>query len=549
MFKDKIARLIEKETKLENVNELLEIPPDTSYGDYAFPCFTLAKTYKKPPQEIAGDLKEKLEAEFLEKTEVKGPYLNFFVKKSEKVKEAFSEKTFNVEKEKIMIEFGQPNTHKEFHIGHLRNHSLGDSLVRLNRKIGKEIISANYPGDIGTHVAKTLWLYLKKYKGKEPEKNKGKFLGKIYVEATNLLKENPEYQEEISEILQKLENREPEITELWEETRKWSLDELEEIYEELGIKFDEWYFESEEENPGKEIAEELLDKGIAEKSEGAVVVDLEEENAGTAIILKSDGTSIYLTKDLSLAEKKFREYDLDKSIYVIDSRQSLHMKQTFLISKKRGMKGEMLHIPYEFVGTEEGVFSSRKGNAPLYKDVRDKLIEKLERETRKRHSDWTEEKIKETAKNICIAALKFGMLKVDNNREITFNEEKWLDFNGETGPYILYTYARIQSILKKNEKGKETDYKLLDTKEDEEIIKMMLEQNNVIEKAALTYKPHLVARHSLELAQKANEYYHKHNINKAKQDLKDTRLKLLEEVSKTLKENLELIGINVLEEM
>jgi arginyl-tRNA synthetase len=565
-FKEVISKIIYKliseetnETTLSEsqILELIEIPPNPELGDYAFPCFILAKHMKKSPQTIALDLANKFSKKLpksIQSIESTGPYLNFKIKNEMYAKQILTTKIlFQKTPNKIMVEFSQPNTHKEFHVGHLRNASLGDSIVRIQKFTGNTVIPANYIGDIGTHVAKALWCLEKFHKKENFPENKGKFLGKIYVEASEKSEENEEHKKEISAILQKLELREKKVTALWKKTRKWSIDEFKQIYKDLGIKFDVWYFESEEDEPGKQIANDLLQKGIAKKSEGAIIVNLEEYNLGIALVLKTDGTTLYLTKDLSLAQKKFDEQKIDTSIYIVDSRQSMHLQQVFKILNLMGFKKEMIHIPYEFVSTKDGPISSRKGNVYLYEDLKQRMISKLIIETKKRHSDWTDSKIEKTAQIISKGALKFGMLKIDNNKEIVFDEDEWLDFEGETGPYIQYTYCRLKSIERKDENESKQKIKIqyseLSTIEDKAMLSIISQEQKIIIEAAKNYKPSTIARYLLDLCQKTNEYYHKHQILKTEDKTKYARLALLKRITEIIKRDSELLGIEMPVEM
>lgn len=552
-LKEKTAEKLANATALDvdKILSLLEVPPNPEMGDYAFPCFILAKELKKAPPIIAFELAQKISADFIDSVSAIGPYLNIKLKKDAFAQEIISSTIkFESTGKTIMIEFSQPNTHKEFHVGHLRNACLGDSLVRISKFVGNKVIAANYIGDIGTHVAKALWC-LQKFHSKEkyPE-NKGKFLGSVYVDASKRLEENEDLKEEVSAILQKLEAREEEITALWEKTREWSLDEFKSIYKDLDINFDKYYFESEEDGPSKKIAYELLEKGIAKKSEGAVIVNLENQGAAIALVVKTDGTTLYLTKDLSLGQRKFKDYELDTSIYVIDSRQNLHIKQAFEILKLMGFEKDLIHIAYEFVSTINGPIASRKGNTYLYEDLKERMMTKLISETKKRHSEWEESKINDVAHKVSIGALKYGMLKMDNNKEIIFDENEWLDFEGETGPYIQYTYCRLNSLAKKAENADvEIDYSILSTNEDNVLLKLLDKEKDTIIESAKSYKPSTIARYVLELAQKTNEYYHKHQVLKSDEKTKNARLLLLDRIKKTIKRDLLLLGIECPEEM
>jgi arginyl-tRNA synthetase len=552
MFKETIAELIAKKTGvlIEQILPHIEVPPQQEMGDYAFPCFILAKQLKKNPQEIAKDL-EGLKCKELEKIEAKGPYVNFFINKTLLAKQVLSAKTKPKKKNyKVMVEYSQPNTHKEFHVGHLRTLFLGESIVRILQKNGYTVTRANYIGDVGAHVAKCIWGYLKFHHQDDLPDNKGRFLGSIYTEAHKYAEEHPEVKEEISKIQQKLENNDRDMNLIWLKTREWSLKEFTNIYAELGVHFDVIYFESEVEKEGKAMVGTLLKKGIAIQDQGAILVDLEKEKLGKFLLLKTDGTSLYATKDLALATKKFEEYALDESIYIVDSRQKLYFQQLFATLQKMGFHKKMVHIPYEFVSLHEGVISSRKGIIALYEDVRDAMRAKAEEEVHKRHEDWSSKKQKETAMGIAQGALKFSLLKIDNNKVIVFDIQESLDFEGETGPYVQYTHARIASILKKHgKKSAKIDYALLKEPEERNMLNKLQEFEKITVEAGLQYKPSLVARYLIELAQEFNEYYHKHNILKAEEETKKARIVLCRAVQKTLAEGLDLLNITALDEM
>ncbi len=581
-FKDVIAELIHDELKKHDeiklnkskIYELIEIPPDSKLGDFSLPCFLFAKELKKAPGNVALELKDNFIIINIDETnkyhkyfyaiENFGPYLNFFVNKELFIKDILKKihenklLKFPKQDKKIMIEFGQANTHKEFHVGHLRNVCLGDSLVRIYRLLGYYVVSANYPGDIGTHVAKTLWCYLKFHQNDKLPENKGKYLGKIYAEATRLLNDpgNPDYKTEVSEVLQKLENNDPELTKLWKETKKWSMKEMEEIFRELDVKYDVFFFESQVEKEGKKLVNELLKKGIAKEDNGATLIDLSEYKLDIFLLLKSDGTSLYATKDLALAKKKFNEYQIEKSFYVVDVRQSMYFKQLFKTLELMGFKEDVVHVPYDFVTTKNGAMSSREGNIILYEDLRDNVMTLLEKETQKRHSDWSFKKIQENCKKLMIAALKFGMLKFDNTTMIVFDMDEWIKFEGETGPYVEYSYARINSIFKKSELTDEeikklihADISLLKENSEFELTKKLSKFPEIISQSADYFKPSIIARYLIELCQKFNEYYHATQILVEDAELKKSRLYLLHCVKEILKQGLNLLGIEEIEEM
>jgi len=558
-IKEYIVNELKKLTKLKEIN--LEVPPTSNLGDYAFPCYPLAKKLKKNPEDIAVELSQKIEKnDVIQKIETEGPYINFFVNKAvftEKIlKEVFGKKEDygkgTAEKSKVMVEFFHANTHKGVHIGHVRNMCLGDSLARILTFNGLKVYRTNYQGDIGPHVAKCLWGYLR-YKHKPPKEFKGEWLGQIYSKANKGSEGNKKFEQEITEINNKLYSKDKKIVELWKETRKWCLDDFNQIYNSFNVKFDRLYFESEVEELGKKTSLELLKKGIAQESEGAVIVDLKEYNLGVAVLLTKHGNALYHAKDLGLAKLQFSEFKIDKCIHVVGKEQELYFKQLFKIFELMKFKEAMnsYHLIYGLVMLPEGKMSSREGSIVLYVDLIKKLREKANKEVKKRHKDWSKKKIKETAEKIAFSALKFSMLNKENNKMILFDWEKAIDFEGETGPYVQYVYARISSILRKSktEVTGDVNYMFFDEEAELVLIKLLGKYPKVLENAATNYKPHLVVRYLLELAQKFNEFYQYCPILQSKEHLMQARLLLAYCVREVIANGLKLLGIDVMEEM
>lgn len=562
MFKKHAEDILKKAAGIKDVR--LEIPPDSAMGDFAFPCFELSKNLKKSPNDISKELADTINSyndNIISEAKAVGPYLNLFVNPEylartvleEIQSEGLDYGKGKQRKERVMIEYCQVNTHKAFHVGHLRGTILGSSLVNIYRFFGYNTISANYQGDIGAHVAKVIW-YLTKFKDdiKYPTDHKGRWLGKIYQKANSILEENKDaYKQEVSEVLQKLENKDPDISKLWEETRKWSLDDFEEFYKVLGVKFDEYFFESQFEKKGKEIVKRMLDSGLAEKSDGAIIIDLERYGLGKFLLLKSDGTALYSTKDLALASEKFDKYKVDKSLYIVGAEQKLYFQQIFKTLELIGFEKakECVHIPYGLVNLPGGKISSREGELIYAEELVDEVIESAYKEIRKRH-DISESEAKERAKAIGMAALKFSFLNQDNNKEIIFDKEKSLSFEGETGPYVQYAYARICSIFSKHGSNPDNaDISLLKEAIEKDIIKMLSGFPEVVADSAKSYKPSMICRYLLDLAQMFNEYYHKIPILKSEDDLKEARLVLIECVKIVIQNGLNLLGICTIEEM
>ncbi|RMF05274.1 arginine--tRNA ligase [Candidatus Woesearchaeota archaeon] len=563
-YKRTVARHLSQETGIpeEKALSLFEVPPDRKLGDIAFPCFTLAREMRKPPHQIAEEIALLFDSvKEVEAVESNGPYVNFFFNKAMIAEELFKEIKSKKEEygqlpkkgKKFMVEYFHANTHKGVHIGHIRNISLGESLCRILEKAGIKVVRVNYQGDIGPHVAKAVWGVLNLHKGEEPKEKRGVWLGKVYAEVNKLLKEKPELEEEIREVTRKIYDNDPEYRKVWEKTRQWCLDDFEEIYRDFGVRYDRFYFESEVEKSAREIARKLLRMGIAKESDGALIVDLEEHGLGVYVLLRSDGMPLYHTKDLALAELKAKEYpDIDMSVHVVGKEQELYFKQIFKTFELYGnpLAGKSYHMIYELVMLPEGKMSSREGTLVLYDDLKEKLLEFAEREVRKRHEDWSDDEVKKTAKSIAFAALKFSMLNRDNTKTLIFDWEKAMDFEGETGPYLQYTVTRIKSILRKSREEKApADLSVLSEPEERGLILHLARFPETVEESASHYKPLLIAKYLVELAQMFNEFYHKHPVLKAEEEVRRARLALLDSIRQVMENGLYLLGIDVLEKM
>ena len=536
------------------------IPPEAEMGDFAVSCFYLAKLLRRSPNQIADDFKKKIQpAGAIKSVQNIGPYLNFFINPAifgkkvlpeiQKKKAAYG--ALKLGKEKIMIEYSQPNTHKEFHIGHLRNAVLGNSLVNINKFAGYKVVAVNYIGDIGAHVAKCLWALEKFHQGEKPPENKGKYLGQVYTEAAQKTGANPDFKEQADAVLRKLETGDKKWLALWQKTRKWSLAEFDKIYKILGVKFDDVFFESEVEKPGKKIVNELLKKGLAEKSDGAVIINLEKYNLKNFLLLKSDGLSLYSTKDLALAELKFKKYKIDKSIVVTDSRQSFYFQQLFKTLAVMGFNKEMAHVPYEFVTLKDGAMSSRAGNVILFEDFYEQVLLRAKTETKKRRQDWSDKKIKATAEKIALAAIKFNMLKTGNNNIIVFDIEEALSFDGFSGPYLQYTCSRISSVMKKAGLAglAEINYAKLNSDIEKELMLKLAEFPQVVKEAVKTYQPSEVAKYLFDLARLFSNFYQKLPILNSEAATRKARLALVGAVEQVLVNGLGLLGIEAMKEM
>jgi arginyl-tRNA synthetase len=476
--------------------------------------------------------------------------------------------------ERVMVEYAQPNTHHSFHIGHARNAILGEALARLVEFAGFDTIRASYPGDIGLGVITCMWAYEKFHQGQEPEgvHERGQWLGNIYTEATTLV--TPKEDETESEEQQRLQNDaerralykkwdegDPHVRELWHKTRQWSLDELSDILGILDINIDVYFFESEVDEPAKQIAEELIQLGIAEdeRPDGPVFVKIDEklnlkkEKYRTAVILRSDGTTLYSTNDLALAKDKFENYHVDRSVYVVDVRQSLHFQQVFKILELWGFPQaeKCFHLAYGFVTLPEGAMSARKGNVILFMDVLAEAERRVRAIIEEKNPNLTGEQRETVVRQIGLGALIYGMLSVDNNKDIVFDLDEALSFDGQSAPYIQNAYVRANSILRKVEGLPESspfDYELDPT--EIELIDVISRFPAVIQKAAEDYKPLLIATYAFELAKTFHHFYHAVRVLKADAEQKiNARLRITAAAKETIAIALRLLGIEAPEAM
>jgi arginyl-tRNA synthetase len=487
--------------------------------------------------------------------------------------------------ERVMVEYAQPNTHHSFHIGHARTALLGESLARIVELAGFDTIRATYPGDIGLSVITVVWAYDKFYKGQEPQgiHERGQWLAKIYIEAITLLEkkenERPEettrreaYDAERREMLRKWDAGDPYVRDVWRTTREWSLEEFREILHMMDITMDVWFYESEVDEPSKAIVEELIQKGIAEdeRPTGPVIVKIDEklgltkEKYRTMVILRSDGTTLYSTKDLALAKQKFEQYHVDRSIYVVDFRQALHFQQVFKILELWGFPqaAKCYHLSYGFVTLPEGAMSSRRGRVILFKDVYDEAVKRVLAVESERSGNIPEEERVRIAEQIGLGALVYSMLSVDNNKDIVFDVNEALSFDGRTGPYIQNAHVRANSILKKsNVRGADLqpfdvaqdrpatfDYEL--TKHEIELIEHISRFPNAVQQAANEYRPLVMAAYAYDLANAFHSFYHAVPVlQNDDENLRNARLRLVAAAKQTLANALHLLDIKAPEVM
>jgi len=471
--------------------------------------------------------------------------------------------------ERVMVEYAQPNTHHSLHIGHARTTLLGESLARILELNGFETIRASYPGDIGLGVITVVWAYNKFYRGQEPANvhARGQWLAKIYSEATKLLgpKENetPEekalreaYDAERREMYRKWDAGDPAVRALWLETREWSMEEFRDILDMLDVKIDVWFYESDVDEPSKAIVDELLEKGIAEDERpqgGPVIVKideklgLEKEKYRTAVILRSDGTSLYLTKDLALAKVKFEQYHVDRSIYVVDFRQNLHFQQAFKILELWGFPqaAKCYHLSYGYITLPEGAMSARHGRVALIKDVADEAERRALAAMTERTPEMSNTQRIQVARKVGLGALAYSILSVDNNKDIVFNIDDALSFDGRTAPYIQNAHVRANSILRKA--GGMPDFAVFEHELDShevQLIDLISRFPTTVEQAAEEYRPLVIATYAYDLANTFHSFYHSVPVIQAQNaQVQAARLRLVAATRQVLANALRLLVI------
>ncbi|SMF54723.1 arginine--tRNA ligase [Pseudobacteriovorax antillogorgiicola] len=558
--------------RTEDVYNTIERPKEPKMGDYACPCFRFAKAVRKKPPELASAICEGLLADggaWIEHAETVGPFLNLKVKLATLSKYLFSEvqsgeyfKKIAVqsEKPKVMIEYSQPNTHKVFHVGHMRNVALGDGLGRLYEYCGYPVVMANYIGDEGAHIAKCLW-YIQKHNLKTPEQGQGEWLGEIYSKACILLEdasaeEKAKYQEEVSEVLRAIESKKGETFDFWQTSRQWSIDDFKDIYSWVGARFDHWFSESEVSEESQKIVEEFLDKGVFVEDDGAIGIDLKDDKLGFVILRKRDGNTLYATKDLALARRKYSEFEIIKSIYVVASEQNLHFKQVFKTLEKMGFEQakDCYHLSYGMVVLPDGKMSSRKGNVITFKELKQALTVEMEKKLEKYQGEWTAEEIADTNHKLCVGAIRYGMICSDPVKDIVFNIQDWTSFEGNTGPYLMYAYARTKSIMTKaQDQGLEANpefHHLLKEDDERELLRFLNDFNNAVLQSCEGNRLSSLAHFLFDMCKTYNRMLSNVSILKAdSDDLKRARLALLDTFATTLKTGLEILGINTPERM
>ena len=543
-----------------DLTEILEKPPEDQEADFAMPCFRFAKALKMPPATIAASLATHLNTlkvdPWIERAAAFNGFLNITVKTSSVMEELGRHKIFPIKNStKVMIEYSQPNTHKDFHVGHLRNTCLGASLVHIFRFQGYETVAVNYFGDEGTHIAKCLW-FIQSENKVPPAVDQGLWLGQMYTESTKKLEDSHpdqkiEYQKAISSILKNIEAKNGADYELWKKSREWSLDEFKKIYTWLEAPFDFDFFESEVSEASQKIVDEFLTKKIFIESQGAIGIDLQEFGLGFMLVRKRDGNTLYATKDLVLAKEKFEKYHIDRAVYIVANEQDHHFKQVFKTLSLMGFQASKncFHLSYGMVVLPDGKMSSRAGNTISFNELREKIIEVLVPHFEKYKNTWPEEQIETTKKQVAAGAMKYAMLAQDPAGKIVFDWEQWASFEGNTGPYLMYAYARTQSMIEKAGTLSTADLTILTDPLEKNLARFILDLDQAIESACEKYKPSILCHHLFGMAKAFNRFYAECPVLSEEKNLTSARVQLVRAFSERLKLGLNLLGISTPEKM
>lgn len=563
-MKDKIVDLIEKNVEglsTEDISSLIEIPPKPEMGDFAFPCFRLAKTMRKAPQMIADDIRNAIgEVDFLDDIKVQGAYLNFYVKKELFVKSMISsaiEENFGASEmgkgETICIDYSSPNVAKNFHVGHLRTTIIGNSLYKIYSKLGYQVVRINHLGDWGTQFGKLIVAY-KSWGNEDAVKKEGVAeLMRLYVKFHDEAEKNPELNDEARAWFRKMEDGDEEALSIWQWFKDISLEEYKRTYDLLGMDFDYYLGESFYRDKTSDVVKRLTDANLLTESEGAKIVDLEDYDMAPCLILKNDGSSIYATRDLAAIFYRKETYKFSKCLYVTGQEQKLHFAQVFKVVELLGnewAKNQLVHIPYGLVSLEGAKLSTRSGNVIYAEDILLEAVSKIREIIEEKNPNIPDKE--ETAKKIGVGAVLFNDLYNQRIKDVSFKWEKLLNFDGETGPYVQYTYARCASILRKVEgftPGTEIDYSVLTDAESMDLLKEISKFPKVIMDAAEKYEPSVVARFAVDVAQAFNKYYNASRINVEEENIRNARVTLVYLTKKTIKDALELLGIQCAEQM
>lgn len=555
-YKIEIANILDKldlNIPKEDLVKSIETPPNKEMGDFAFPCFRLSKQLRKSPVEIAQELSKKIESPFFKEIKPTGPYLNFYLDQAKfneiVLKKVISEKedygSSNIGKDKnIIVEYSSTNIAKPFHIGHIRSTVIGDSLKRIYKFLGYNVIAINYLGDYGTQFGVLLSAFEKWGDKEKIDANPIKELLNLYVRHTKESEEKPELMDEARAWFKKLEEKDEFAVKTWSWFKEISLKEFNRVYDLLGITFDSYDGEFYHSQFINEVLDELEEKKLLKDSEGAKVIDLGKDNP-PAIIVKSNGSSTYIVRDIATARYRKQKFNFDKNIYVVATQQNLHFKSLFEILDKMGYEWakDCIHVQFGMVSLKDGTLSTRKGQVVFLEDVLNKAIEKTKEIIEQRNPNL--ENKDKIAKEIGIGAVKFQELFNTRIKDYVFDWDQLLNFEGETGPYVQYAHARANAILEKFnfELDENIDFSLLKEEQEKDLIKYIYDLPEIILSAKDKLEPSIITRYVTEIAQKFNSFYNNVNIMNSSDEEKKARLLLVYATKVSIANLLSLLGI------
>ena len=562
-FKQILAKSIAEVVNIDEkeLESYIEIPKDTNNGDYAFPCFRLAKELKKAPQIIANDIKEKIQIDetIVEKVEVVGGYLNFYIRQEQMVKEVLKEIDVQEEYGKseigkgknIVIDYSAPNIAKPFHIGHLRSTVIGGALYNIYEYLGYHTIGVNHLGDYGTQFGKLIEgykLWGKEYNIEEDPINE---LTKIYIRINQVCKEDEKVLEQCRMNFKLLEDGDPYCTEIWEKFRNLSLKELQKVYDLLGSQFDSWNGEAFYSDKMPEVIEILEKTGKLVESQGAKIIDLEDKGINTpCIIQKSNGSTTYATRDLAAILYRARTYDFDKALYVVSYEQTLHFKQVFEVAKLLGIDEKytngLKHVPFGMVSLPTGKMSTREGNIVKLEDLLNEAIARAKEIIEEKNPELEDKE--EVAKKVGVGAVIFNDLSNSRIKDEVFDWNQILNFQGETGPYIQYTYVRTKSVLEKAgymPTIEEVKFDKLLDESSKNIIKLIYNFENILVQVTEKEEPSILSRYLIDLAKAFSNFYNDNKILVEDKEIQNARVYLTYAVGKVLKAGAKLLGMEM----
>lgn len=556
MLKQHIADIQESE-----ILSMIEIPPNPNMGNYAFPCFKLAKTFRKAPQVIAEELANAIKSNtYFEKVEQAGGYVNFYTHKAtlvhETIKDVFEKKekygSSDLGRDKnVIVEFSSPNIAKPFHIGHIRSTVIGSSINRIYKFLGFNTIAINHLGDYGTQFGKLIVAFKRWGNAEEVKKNPIPSLLKLYIQFHEEAEKEPNLEAEGRMWFKKLEDGDEEALKLWQWIREVSLEEFNRVYNMLGISFDSLAGESFYSDKMPRALKMMEDSNILEESQGADIVNLEPYGLPPALIRKKDGSTLYITRDIAAAIYRKETYDFYKNIYVVASQQNLHFEQWIKIIEMMGhdWAQDCIHVPFGLVRLEEGTIATRKGRVVFLEDVLKKAVEKTKEIIKEKNPSI--ENLDQIAEDVGVGAVIFQELSNNRIKDYTFSWEKILNFEGETGPYVQYTYARAGSVIRKANVvlDHEINANLLTDDVTMEVIKAIQQFPEIIIDAQRKNEPSIITRHIIDIAQTFNRFYHDHPILVEDEELKKARLAIVYIAKQAIEIGLYLIGVKSPEKM